>query len=247
MTQLLLKIALKVEGRPLSNSELWDQLVSRNCGRNTELRHRNKLLILLAAVAGLREIELTFVTNRLFISPEGELNEIVVLPEQIARDGFERPIVLSHPELMKAFEAYFRWLIKNKINCYPHKHYNGLDPNAPLFVDDSLKAFNTQSRGNSISPHSMNKLLDSFIKKANLWDNGVRRISLIRTCVVEMYRNGASTTDIMIITGFSEESIKHILTMDYVQLSPIYDWFEQRAELKLKRLESFKKRRRFML
>tara|TARA_B110000211_G_scaffold213607_1_gene254281 strand:- start:16747 stop:17457 length:711 start_codon:yes stop_codon:yes gene_type:complete len=236
-----------VEGRPLSNSELWDQLVSRNCGRNTELRHRNKLLILLAAVAGLREIELTFVTNRLFVTPEGELNEILVLPEQIARDGFERPIVLSNPELMKAFEAYFSWLIEKKINCYPHKHYSGLDPNAPLFVDDSFKSFNTQSRGNSISPHSMNKLLDSFIMKASLWDNGVRRISLIRTCVIEMYRNGASTTDIMIITGFSEESIKHILTMDYVQLSPIYDWFEERAERKLKRLESFKKRRRFML
>ncbi|PTT96574.1 integrase, partial [Pseudomonas sp. HMWF031] len=206
-----------------------------------------KLLILLAAVTGLREIELTFLTNRLFISPEGELNEIVVLPEQIARDGYERPIVLSHPELMKAFEAYFRWLIENKINCYPNKHYNGLDPNAPLFVNDSFEPFSTQSRGNSISPHSMNKLLDTFIKKANLWDKGVRRISLIRTCVIEMYRNGASTTDIMIITGFSEESIKHILTMDYAQLSPIYDWFEQRAERKLKRLESFKKRRRFML
>lgn len=87
----------------------------------------------------------------------------------------------------------------------------------------------------------MNKLIDSFIKKANLWNNGVRRISLIRTCVIELYRNGASTTDIMIITGFSDESIKHILTMDYVQLSPIYDWFEQCAERKLKLLESFKR------
>jgi len=62
-----------------------------------------------------------------------------------------------------------------------------------------------------------------------------------------MYRNGASTTDIMIITGFSEESIKNILTMDYVQFSPIYDWFAQRADRKQKRLESFKKRRRFMI
>ena len=51
----------------------------------------------------------------------------------------------------------------------------------------------------------------------------------------------------MVITGFSEESIKQILTMDYMQLSPIYDWFEQRAERKQKRLDSFKKRRRFML
>ncbi|WP_231129284.1 integrase [Alteromonas mediterranea] len=204
-------------------------------------------MILLAAVAGLREIELTFVTNRLFISPDGELNEIVVLPGQIARDGFERPIVLSHPELMKAFESYFSWLIERKINCYPHKHYNGLDPNALLFVDDNLEPFSTQSRGKAVSPYSMNKLLDSFIKKANLWDKGVRRISLIRTCVIEMYRNGASTTDIMIVTGFSEESVRHILTMDYVQFSPIYDWFEQRAYRKQKRLESFKKRRRFMI
>lgn len=236
-----------MEGRPLTNSELWDQLVSRNCGRSTELRHRNKLLILLAALTGLREIELTFVTNRLFMSPEGELNEIVVLPEQIARDGFERPIVLSHPELMKAFEAYFTWLIENKINSYPHKHYYGLDPNSSLFVDDNFEPFKTQSRGKAVSPYSMNKLLDSFIKKADLWDNGVRRISLVRTCVIEMYRNGASTTDIMLVTGFSEESVRHILTMDYDQFSPIYEWFEQRANRKQKRLESFKKRRRFMI
>ena len=236
-----------MDGRPLTNSELWEQLVSRNCGRNSELRHRNRLLILLAAITGLREIELTFVTNRVFVSPEGELNEIIVLPEQIARDGFERPIILSHPELMKAFEAYFSWLIERKINCYPHRHYNGLDPNAPLFVNDNYEAFNTQSRGKTVSPHAINKLLDSFIRNAGLWDKGIRRISLMRTSVIEMYRSGASTTDIMITTGLSEESIKHILTMDYAQLSPIYDWFEQRSDRKFKRLESFKKRRKFMI
>ena len=107
--------------------------------------------------------------------------------------------------------------------------------------------FTTQSRGSAISPYAMNKKLDSLISDTGLWDNGIRRISLVRTCVVELYRNGASTTDIMIITGFSEESIRQILTMDYMQLSPIYDWFEQRAERKQKRLESFKKRRRFMI
>ena len=126
-----------MDGRPITNSELWDKLVSRNCGRNSEFKHRNRLLILLATIAGFREIELTFVTNRVFVSPEGELNEIIVLPEQISRDGFERPIVLSHPELMSAFEAYFTWLIERKLNCYPHRHYNGLDPNAPLFVNET--------------------------------------------------------------------------------------------------------------
>ncbi|WP_339145137.1 integrase [Pseudoalteromonas galatheae] len=236
-----------MDGRPLTNPELWDQLISRNCARNAELRHRNKLLILLATIGGLREIELTLVTNRLFMSPDGELNEIIVLPDTIARDGFERPIILSHPELMRAFEAYYGWLIENKINCLPHKHYRELDPNAPLFVDDSLSPFTTQSRANAISPHAMNKQLDAFIKNAGLWDCGVRRISLVRTCVIELYRNGASTTDILIVTGFSEESVRNILTMDYMQMSPIYDWFEQRRDRKQKRLESFKKRRRFML
>tara|TARA_Y100001970_G_scaffold292672_1_gene435052 strand:- start:2169 stop:2879 length:711 start_codon:yes stop_codon:yes gene_type:complete len=236
-----------MDGRPITNSELWDKLVSRNCGRNSEFKHRNRLLILLATIAGFREIELTFVTNRVFVSPEGELNEIIVLPEQISRDGFERPIVLSHPELMSAFEAYFTWLIERKLNCYPHRHYNGLDPNAPLFVNDNFEAFNTQSRGKTVSPHAMNKLLDSFIRKAGLWDKGVRRISLMRTSVIEMYRNGASTTDIMIITGLSEESIKNILTMDYAQFSPIYEWFERRSERKFKRRESFKLRRQFMI
>ncbi|CAH1194647.1 hypothetical protein ISS312_02408 [Alteromonas mediterranea] len=227
--------------------ELWEQLISRNCGRQSELRHRNKLLILLATVAGLREIELTLITNRLFMTPEGLLNEVVVLPASITRDGYERPIVLSHPELKRAFESYFDWLITHKINSYPHKHYKGLDPNSALLVADNLKPFTTQSRGSAISPYAMNKKLDSLISDAGLWDNGIRRISLVRTCVVELYRNGASTTDIMIITGFSEESIRQILTMDYMQLSPIYDWFEQRAERKQKRLESFKKRRRFMI
>ena len=175
------------------------------------------------------------------------LNEVVVLPESITRDRYERPIVLSHPELKRAFECYFDWLIQHKINSYPHKHYNGLDPNSALLVADNFKPFTTQSRGSAISPYSMNKKLDSLISDAGLWKQGVRRISLVRTCVIELYRNGASTTDIMIITGFSEESIKQILTMDYMQISPIYEWFEQRSERKLKRLESFKKRRKFMI
>jgi len=236
-----------MDGRPLSNVELHEQLITRNYSRSDELKHRNRLLLLLAAIAGLREIELTLVTNALFIAPTGELKEFVVLPEAIARDGFERPIVISSPELQSAFEGYIEWLLTHKINCYPHSYYLGLDPNAQLLVNDNLKPFTTQSRGNSISPHSMNKAIDRLIKNASLWDRGVRRISLVRTCVIESYRAGMSTNDIMIITGFSDETIGNILAMDYTQYSPITEWFEQRNEKKLKRLESFKKRRRFML
>ena len=51
-----------MEGRPLSSSEFYDDLVKKNFGRNDELKHRNKLLILLAGIIGLRELELTLVT-----------------------------------------------------------------------------------------------------------------------------------------------------------------------------------------
>jgi hypothetical protein len=56
-----------------------------------------------------------------------------------------------------------------------------------------------------------------------------------------------STTDISIVTGFSDDSISKILAMDYTAYSPITEWFVNRKETKQKRLESFKKRRKFML
>ena len=57
-------------------------------------------------------------------------------------------------------------------------------------------------------------------------------------------RNCGRNTELRHRTGFSEESIKNILTMDYVQFSLIYDWFAQRADRKQKRLESFKKKKK---
>ena len=196
----------------------------------------------MAGILGLRELELTLVTIGVFIAPNGELNEFSVLPETIARDGNERPLLLAHDGLKDAFEKYVSWLVSSGINTVPNKHYLGLDPNAPLFVDNDFKPFTVQSRGlNNISPHRMNKLLDKLISDAGLWDKGVRRMSLVRTCVVEAYRSGMSTNDIMLITGFSADSVSKILAMDYEAYSPITEWFIKRKATKQKRLESFKK------
>ena len=52
-----------------------------------------------------------------------------------------------------------------------------------------------------------------------------------------------SMSSVNIVLTLYVESIKNILTMDYVQFSPIYDWFTQRAVRKQKRLESFKKKK----
>ncbi|MGI2115634.1 integrase [Shewanella frigidimarina] len=229
------------------DGELYDPLISRNFGQTTELKHRNKLLLLMAGVLGLREIELTLVTVSVFIAPDGSFNEFAVLPDTITRDGAERPVVLANVELKKAFEKYIKWLIESGINTMPNKHYLGLNPNAHLFVDDNFKPFTVQKRGESISPHAMNKLLDQLIKNAGLWDAGVRRLSLVRTCVIESYRAGMSTNDIMITTGFSDDSIAKILVMDYSVYSPISEWFIKRKTTKQNRLEAFKRRRKWMI
>lgn len=237
-----------MEGRPLTNEEFWQQLVARNCGRTDPLRHRNKLALLLAGVTGLRESELTLITIGLFVSPTGELREFVVLPDAITRDGFERPIVMSHPTLKEALEQYITWLRESGISSHPGKHHLGLDASAQLLVNDKCQPFSMQNRGSgSQSPAAMNKFLDRLIEQAGLADTGVNRLSLVRTAVVEGYRAGMSTTDLMITTGFSAETISVILAMDVAQYSPLADWFVQRKESKVKRLEAFKKRRRFMI
>lgn len=237
-----------MKGRPLTNSEFWQQLVAKNTGRTDLLRHRNKLLLLLAGIAGLRESELTLITVSLFVSPTGELREFAVLPDSITRDGYERPVVLSHPALKEAFEQYLQWLLKTGINTQPAAHHLGLDPTAPLLVNDKGVSFSMQSRGEgALSPSAMNKCLDALIKHAGLADIGITRISLLRTAVIEAYRSGMSTTDLMITTGFSAETISTILAMDIEQYSPIADWFTNRQEAKVKRLESFKLRRKYMI
>lgn len=71
-----------------------------------------------------------------------------------------------------------------------------------------------QSRSSGAqSPPAMNTQLDKRIDNAWLADIGVSRLSLVRTAVIESYRAGMSTTDLMIITGFSSETISTILAM----------------------------------
>lgn len=237
-----------MDGRPLTNDEFWNQLIARNCGRADPLRHRNRLALLLAGLTGLRESELTLITIGMFVSPAGELREFVVLPDDITRDNYERPIVMSNPALKDALEQYLNWLIETGINTHPERHYLGLDGTAQLLVNDKGQPFTMQRRGaGAQSPTAMNKLLDRLIENAGLADTGVNRLSLIRTAVIESYRAGMSTTDLMIITGFSAETISTILAMDVAQYSPIADWFVKRKADKVKRLESFKLRRKYMI
>jgi len=237
-----------MDGRPLVNNEFWEDLIPKSSGRNSPFKDRDNLLLGLACICGLREIELTQITIGLFIAPTGEFNEFIVLPESITYDGYERPIMIAQEQLKEWFVKYIVWLINHKISTQQGKSHQGLNPNANLFLDDDYKPFTVQSRGNgALSPNKMNKHLDSLIVKSGLWVTGIRRKSFIRACTISAYRSNMSVNDIIITTGQSEETIKKTLVMDYQQYSPIADWFEEQKTRKAKRLASFKKRRKFQI
>lgn len=65
--------------------------------------------------------------------------------------------------------------------------------------------------------------------------------------MIEAKLAGMSTNDIMITSGFSEDSVSKILIMDYKAYSPIYEWFIKLKSQKEERLAAFKRRHeRFM-
>ncbi|TKB53313.1 integrase [Ferrimonas aestuarii] len=236
-----------MDSRPLNQDEYYQQLVARNTGRRDGLRYRNTLLLHLATLVGLRESELTQATIGLFVSPTGDLQEFVILPDSITWDGYERPVLLTHPEVKAAFEAYLQWLIESGINTQPGNSHFGLNPNTPLLVSDSGKPYTMQSRGDRLSPAAMHRQLDGMIKAADLWDAGVRRKSLMRTYVIFGYRAGLSVNDLMITTGLSESSIQQILVMDLAQYDQIAEWWTTQRERRIKRQEAFARRRKWMI
>jgi hypothetical protein len=242
-----------LKGRPISNSELWDDLIGKNCGRKSEFRERNKLALVLMNYCGIRPIELCLITNQLLISSTGLLNELFIMPETISFDGNERPIPLSNEEVKNAIECYLEWLIVRGVNTHPSQSYLGLNPNLPLFVNDLYREFGLQHRGKKIDgskkllPISMNKLIDSLIVKAGLNDCGVDRSSFIKSFVIEGYRSGLSVNDLIIIGGMSDTTVKTYLAADLEQYNPITEWFVERGIRKQKRLESLRKMRRFKL
>lgn len=248
-----------MDARIIESNELHDQLIKKNMGRNDPLRYNNQALICFAVLLGLREIELTEITNDLFITPNGELNELVVLPSTITWDSYERPIVLSNPVVINAFELHIKQQKELGINTHYHKSYMGMNPSSKVFYNEDFKSFKPQGRGEkppkkgenetrkARSANMMNKYLDILIRNSGLWQSGVRRKSFLYTFVCHAYREKMSVNDIMIITGLSEESVESHLVRDYSAYSPISDWFEKRRSDKKKRLISYAKRRKYML
>lgn len=237
-----------MKGRPLQSKE-WKKLLQKNCPRDSKKLNVVSLLPLkLALMAGLRELEITLLPIDCLITPTGELNELFLLPEEIAHNGKERPVLLN-PELRNDIEEYLKVLIEYHVNRMPHKAYMGFDPNARLIVNSLFKPYKTQSRGQLTSkprivPNELNQHLDGLIGNASLDSEGITRKSLLRTFVTEALKAKWPLDDIALLSGMSAANVKNIAVMDLDQYAPLSSFFTKRErgrELKIKRLEQVRR------
>src|ERR1039457_6842100 len=85
---------------PLSN--VSDLLVFASCTRHPL---RNRVIVLLAAKAGLRAGEIAKLTWDMVLDPTGDIGSVIELRDHAAKNGGGR-LIPVHPDLCQALAAY---------------------------------------------------------------------------------------------------------------------------------------------
>jgi hypothetical protein len=240
--------------RPFTAEEYYNDLVAKNCPRNGHFKHRNKLILDLLSIVGMRPRELCLLSPMHFMCTKGSFSEFLLVEEDWSFNGSERPLILSNVEVKKSLTNYIKWMVKFGINSTPDKAYLGIDPTKPIIVDDNYKPFGLQSRGKKKSdeiklvPQKMNDFINVLISKSGLEQENVGLASFHRTWVINAYREGGmDIKSIAIIAGISQETVVNYLAYDPKQYNDIVNWFEMKRKKKAALLESRKARRRFTL
>ncbi|MAD89026.1 MAG: hypothetical protein CMK64_04935 [Pseudoalteromonas sp.] len=86
--------------------------MAKNCPRNGHLKYRNKLILDLLAIVGLRPREICLLAPSHFMCPKGTFSEFLLIGEEWSFNGNERPVVLSHDEVKKSLQDYLHWMIQ---------------------------------------------------------------------------------------------------------------------------------------
>src|ERR1700730_10920360 len=86
----------------LSAADVGDLLVFASCTRHPL---RNRVIVLLAAKAGLRAGEIGNLTWDMVVDPTGDVGSLIELRDHAAKNGSGRLIPL-HPDLRQALVAY---------------------------------------------------------------------------------------------------------------------------------------------
>jgi integrase len=90
------------QAKILSLNDVNDLLVFASCTRHPL---RNRVIVLLAAKAGLRAAEIANLTWDMVLGPTGEIGWVIELRDIAAKNGSGR-LIPVHPELRQALDAY---------------------------------------------------------------------------------------------------------------------------------------------
>ena len=90
------------QAKILSLGDVNDLLVFANCTRHPL---RNRVIVLLAAKAGLRAVEIAQLTWDMVLDPTGDIGTVIELRDAAAKNGSGR-LIPVHPDLQQALVAY---------------------------------------------------------------------------------------------------------------------------------------------
>jgi integrase len=92
------------QAKILSSRDVNDLLVFATCTRHPL---RNRVIVLLAAKAGLRAGEIAKLTWDMVLDPAGDIGPVIELRDAAAKNGSGR-LIPTHPDLRQALAAYRR-------------------------------------------------------------------------------------------------------------------------------------------
>jgi len=90
------------QAKILSLGDIDDLLIFASCTRHPL---RNRVIVLLAAKAGLRAGEIANLTWDMVLDPTGNISSVIELRDHAAKNGGGR-LIPAHPDLCKALAAY---------------------------------------------------------------------------------------------------------------------------------------------
>jgi integrase len=90
------------QAKILSLNDVCDLLIFATCTRHPL---RNRLIVLLAAKAGLRVSEIANLTWDMVLDPTGDISSVIELRDAAAKNGSGR-LIPAHPDLCQALAAY---------------------------------------------------------------------------------------------------------------------------------------------
>ena len=90
------------QAKILSLGDVNDLLVFASCTRHPL---RNRVIVLLAAKAGLRAVEIANLTWDMVVGPTGDIGSVIELRDIAAKNGSGR-LIPVHPDLRQALAAY---------------------------------------------------------------------------------------------------------------------------------------------